>query len=39
MADRSPEAHQHSITAILPRIAETGTTDEVLSLLGATRAA
>jgi nicotinamidase-related amidase len=39
MADRSPEAHQHSITAILPRIAETGTTDEVLSLLEATRSA
>lgn len=39
MADRSPEVHQHSISAILPRVAETGTTDEVLQLLEATRAA
>ena len=39
MGDRSLELHGHSVTAILPRMAETGTTDEVLSLLEATRTA
>jgi nicotinamidase-related amidase len=39
MADRNPDMHGHSVSAILPRIAETGTTDEVLSLLEATRTA
>jgi nicotinamidase-related amidase len=39
MADRSPEVHVNSITAIFPRLGETGTTDEVLALLEATRRA
>jgi nicotinamidase-related amidase len=37
MADRSPEVHANSIQAIFPRLGETGTTDEVLALLEATR--
>lgn len=33
MTDRSLEAHQNSVERIFPRLAETGTTDEVLKLL------
>ena len=36
MADRDPEVHANSIGKIFPRIGETGTTDEILALLGAT---
>ncbi|MGY2894469.1 cysteine hydrolase family protein [Deinococcus sp. UYEF24] len=31
--DRSPEAHEYSVTQIFPLIAETGTTAEILALL------
>ena len=34
MTDMSPEAHENSVTRIFPRMAETGTTDEILALLG-----
>lgn len=34
ITDLSAEAHEHSITRIFPRIGETGTTAEVLALLG-----
>jgi len=34
VGDRSAEAHQNSVTHIFPRLGETGTTDEVLALLG-----
>jgi nicotinamidase-related amidase len=37
MADRSPDMHGHSIQQIFPRLGETGTTDEILALLAATR--
>ena len=33
MTDTNAESHEHSITRIFPRIAETGTTREVLKLL------
>jgi nicotinamidase-related amidase len=33
MADASPEAHDHSIQRIFPRLGETGTTAEVLDLV------
>jgi len=33
MADLSEENHNHSITAIFPRLGETGTTAEILTLL------
>lgn len=33
MKDRSPEAHENSVTRIFPRIGETGTTQEILDLL------
>ncbi len=32
-SDLNPEAHTHTTTRILPLIAETGTTEEVLSVL------
>jgi nicotinamidase-related amidase len=35
VTDRSLESHEHSIGAIMPRIAETGTTADVLALLAA----
>ncbi|MEA9985599.1 MULTISPECIES: cysteine hydrolase family protein [Subtercola] len=38
MTDASPDAHQHSIATSFPRIAETGSTAEVLALLEAARA-
>jgi nicotinamidase-related amidase len=34
MADRSADVHAHSTERIFPRLGETGTTDEVLALLG-----
>jgi nicotinamidase-related amidase len=34
MADRSPEIHAHSTELVFPRLGETGTTEEVLALLG-----
>jgi nicotinamidase-related amidase len=34
MADRSPEVHAHSTEQVFPRLGETGTTAEVLALLG-----
>jgi len=33
MTDRSMEAHRHSVEKIFPRLSETATTDNVLSLL------
>jgi len=39
MTDRSPEMHRHSVEKVFPRLGETGTTDEVLQLLEARRAA
>nr|WP_210768163.1 cysteine hydrolase [Cellulomonas humilata] len=35
MTDMSAEAHENSVTRIFPRLGETGTTDEVIALLGA----
>ncbi|MEY9928892.1 nicotinamidase-related amidase [Catenulispora sp. GP43] len=37
MTDRTPEAHAYSVQNIFPRIAETGTTEELLALLASTR--
>lgn len=37
MSDRSPEAHANSVERIFPRLGETGSTTEVLSVLEATR--
>ena len=37
MADRGPEVHANSIERIFPRLGETGTTDEILALLEASR--
>jgi nicotinamidase-related amidase len=34
MTDMSAEAHENSVTRIFPRMGETGTTDEILALLG-----
>ncbi|MFI0897034.1 isochorismatase family protein [Streptomyces sp. NPDC020983] len=33
MTDRSPERHDHSVLQVFPRIAETGTTQDVLDAL------
>ncbi len=33
MADRRPEAHDHSIKAVFPRLGETGTSQEIIALL------
>ena len=33
MTDMSPEAHDNSVQRIFPRLGETGTTDEIISLL------
>lgn len=35
VADMDPVNHEHAVTRILPRISETGTTDEILELLAA----
>jgi nicotinamidase-related amidase len=37
VTDASAESHTHSLTTALPRLAETGTTDEILALLASTR--
>jgi len=37
MADRGAEAHENSVARIFPRIGETGTTAEILALLGKKR--
>lgn len=37
MTDRTPEAHEYSIQKIFPRIAETGTTEELIEVLESTR--
>jgi nicotinamidase-related amidase len=34
MTDRSADAHAHSLAFSFPRIAETGSTQDVLDLLG-----
>ncbi|KQY44417.1 isochorismatase family protein [Cellulomonas sp. Root137] len=38
MTDMSADAHENSVSRVFPRIAETGTTDEVIALLDAVRA-
>lgn len=38
MTDMNPDAHTNSVTRIFPRLGETGTTQEVLDLLGRTHA-
>lgn len=38
MSDLTPDGHAGSVARIFPRLGETGTTDEVLALLAATRA-
>jgi isochorismate hydrolase len=35
VADLDPDAHQHSLTRIFPRLGETATTDEILTALRA----
>ncbi|MDM7856318.1 isochorismatase family protein [Cellulomonas alba] len=37
MSDLTPDGHASSVARIFPRLGETGTTDEVLALLAATR--
>ena len=37
MSDMSPEAHANSLTRIFPRLGETGTTQEIIDLLGKSR--
>ncbi|MEJ1229758.1 MAG: isochorismatase family protein [Galbitalea sp.] len=37
MSDRSLEAHEYVVGAVFPRIGETGTTAEIIELLGSTR--
>jgi nicotinamidase-related amidase len=39
MTDRNADAHLNSVTRIFPRMAETGTTQEILDLLNRTRSA
>ncbi len=34
MTDRNADSHRHSLETIFPRLGETGTTDEVIGLLG-----
>ncbi len=34
MTDMNPDAHHNSITRIFPRLGETGTTDEIIELIG-----
>jgi nicotinamidase-related amidase len=38
MTDRSADAHTNSLTRIFPKLGETGTTLEIIALLGRTRA-
>jgi hypothetical protein len=37
MTDSDLDAHVNSITRIFPRLGETGTTGEIIDLLGSTR--
>jgi nicotinamidase-related amidase len=37
MTDMAPDAHEHSVTRIFPRIGESGTTQEILDVLAAGR--
>jgi nicotinamidase-related amidase len=37
MTDTNPEAHANSVARIFPRIGETGTTQEIIDLLGRPR--
>lgn len=37
MTDMSPEAHENSIKRIFPRLGETGTTAEIVALVGAAK--
>jgi nicotinamidase-related amidase len=37
MTDRSLDVHRHSVEQIFPKLGETGTTDEIIALLDATR--
>jgi len=37
MTDMNPDAHTNSITRIFPRLGETGTTHEIIDLLGSSR--
>jgi nicotinamidase-related amidase len=37
MTDMNPDVHHNSVTRIFPGLGETGTTDEILALLAATR--
>jgi nicotinamidase-related amidase len=37
MTDMSIEAHEHAVSYVFPRIGETGTTAEIIELLGSTR--
>jgi nicotinamidase-related amidase len=39
MTDRSIEAHEYVVTQVFPRIGETGTSAEIIELLGSTRPA
>jgi nicotinamidase-related amidase len=38
MTDLNADAHTNSITRIFPRLGETGTSREIIDLLGSTRA-
>jgi nicotinamidase-related amidase len=38
MSDMSPEAHTNSLTRIFPRLGETGTTEDIITLLDKSRA-
>jgi nicotinamidase-related amidase len=38
MSDMSPEAHTNSLTRIFPRLGETGTTADIIAVLGQSRA-
>lgn len=37
MTDRNPDAHTNSVTRIFPKLGETGTTREIIDLLGSVR--
>ena len=34
MTDLAAESHQHALTRIFPRLGETGTTAEIIALIG-----
>ncbi|PJJ62311.1 isochorismatase family protein [Compostimonas suwonensis] len=37
MTDSAADAHEHTVTRIFPRLGETGTTEEIIELLGTIR--